>query len=45
MNAVCVTISKTLGSGEPRYEPAALAQAYFDLTRLPETDWQAELVY
>lgn len=45
VNAVCVTISKTLGSGEPRYEPAALAQAYFDLTRLPETDWQAELVY
>jgi NAD(P)-dependent dehydrogenase (short-subunit alcohol dehydrogenase family) len=45
VHATCVTISKTLGSGEPRYEPAALAQAYFDLSRQPESDWQAELVY
>ena len=45
VHATYVRIGKTLGTGEARYEPAALAQAYLDLHNQPESEWQDELVY
>lgn len=44
VHATSITITKTIGS-EPRYEPATLAQAYLELTKQPESEWQHELVY
>lgn len=44
VHATSVTITKTIGS-EPRFEPATLAQAYLNLTRQAESEWQHELVY
>jgi NAD(P)-dependent dehydrogenase (short-subunit alcohol dehydrogenase family) len=45
VHATSVTITKEIGGGEPRFEPAALAQAYLDLHHQPEAKWQHELVY
>ena len=43
VHATTVTITKGIGS-EPRFDAAALAQAYLDLHHQPETEWQPELV-
>jgi short-subunit dehydrogenase len=43
VHATIVTITKGIGS-EPRFDSAALAQAYLDLHKQPETEWQPELV-
>jgi len=45
VHATSVTITKEIGGGEPRFEPAAIAQAYLDLHHQPEAKWQHELVY
>lgn len=45
VHATSVTITKEIGGGEPRFEPAALAQAYLDLHHQPETEWQHELLW
>jgi NAD(P)-dependent dehydrogenase (short-subunit alcohol dehydrogenase family) len=43
VHATTVTITKGIGS-EPRFDAAALAQAYLDLNNQPQTEWQPELV-
>jgi NAD(P)-dependent dehydrogenase (short-subunit alcohol dehydrogenase family) len=43
VHATSVTITKGVGS-EPRFDAAALAQAYLELHNQPETEWQPELV-
>ena len=43
VHATTVTITKGIGS-EPRFDAAALAQAYLDLHHQPEAEWQPELV-
>ncbi len=43
VHATIVTITKGIGS-EPRFEAAALAQAYLQLHHQPQTEWQPELV-
>jgi NAD(P)-dependent dehydrogenase (short-subunit alcohol dehydrogenase family) len=43
VHATTVTITKGIGS-EPRFDSAALAQAYLDLHHQPETEWRPELV-
>jgi NAD(P)-dependent dehydrogenase (short-subunit alcohol dehydrogenase family) len=43
VHATTVTITKGIGS-EPRFDAAALAQAYLELHNQPETEWQPELV-
>jgi NAD(P)-dependent dehydrogenase (short-subunit alcohol dehydrogenase family) len=40
-----VTIAGYIGSGEPRFEPENIAQAYLDLHHQTEDQWQNELVY
>jgi len=44
VHATSITITKEIGSGDPRFDPAALAQAYLELHNQPETAWQHELV-
>jgi NADP-dependent 3-hydroxy acid dehydrogenase YdfG len=44
VHATSVTIAGFIGAGEPRFEPAVLAQAYLDLHHQPDTDWQDELL-
>ena len=43
VHATIVTITKGIGS-EPRFDAAALAEAYLDLHHQPEAEWQPELV-
>jgi NAD(P)-dependent dehydrogenase (short-subunit alcohol dehydrogenase family) len=43
VHVAIATITKGIGSG-PRFEPAALAQAYLGLHRQPPAEWQPELV-
>lgn len=43
VHATIVTITKGIGSA-PRFNSAALAQAYLELHNQPETKWQPELV-
>jgi hypothetical protein len=39
------TITAGIGSGDPRFDPAAVrAQAYLELHHPPETEWQPELM-
>jgi short-subunit dehydrogenase len=40
-----VTIAGYIGSGEPRFDPETIAQAYLDLHHQSEDGWDAELVY
>lgn len=44
VHATSVTITKEIGGGDPRYDPAVLAQAYLELHHQPATEWQHELV-
>ena len=44
VHATSVTITREIGGGDPRFEPAVLAQAYLELHNQPEADWQHELV-
>ena len=44
VHATSVTITSEIGGGDPRYDPAVLAQAYLDLHNQPATEWQHELV-
>jgi NAD(P)-dependent dehydrogenase (short-subunit alcohol dehydrogenase family) len=43
VHATSVTITNSIGA-EPRFDSAALAQAYLDLHNQPETEWHPELV-
>lgn len=43
VHVTIVTITKGIGS-EPRFDAAALAQAYLELHNQPEAEWQPELV-
>ena len=45
VHATSITITKEIGSGDPRFDPAVLAQAYLELHNQPKTEWQHELVY
>ena len=45
VHATSITITKEIGSGDPRFDPAAIAQAYLELHNQPKTEWQHELVY
>jgi NAD(P)-dependent dehydrogenase (short-subunit alcohol dehydrogenase family) len=44
VHATSVTITKEIGGGEARFDPAVLAQAYVELHNQPEAEWQHELV-
>jgi NAD(P)-dependent dehydrogenase (short-subunit alcohol dehydrogenase family) len=44
VHATTVTITKAIGSGEPRFEAAALAQEYLGLHHQPEAEWKPELL-
>jgi hypothetical protein len=44
VHATSVTITKDIGGGDPRFDPAVLAQAYLELHNQPEAEWQHELV-
>jgi NAD(P)-dependent dehydrogenase (short-subunit alcohol dehydrogenase family) len=44
VHATSVTIAGSIGGGEERFEPAALAQDYLDLHHQPDTEWQHELL-
>ena len=45
VHATSVTVTASIGGGEPRFEPAVLAQAFLELHKQAEADWQHELVY
>jgi NAD(P)-dependent dehydrogenase (short-subunit alcohol dehydrogenase family) len=45
VHAASVTITAGIGTGDPRFDPAAIAGAYLGLHRQPEAEWQHELVY
>ncbi|MFJ9711863.1 SDR family oxidoreductase [Streptomyces sp. NPDC101234] len=44
VHATCVTITRDIGGGEARFDPAVLAQAYLDLHNQPASAWQLELM-
>lgn len=44
VHVTSVTIAGAIGSGEARFDTAALAQAYLDPHNQPETEWQHELL-
>ena len=44
VHATSVTITGYIGGGEERFDPAVLAQAYLDLHRQPQAEWQHELL-
>jgi len=44
VHATSVTITREIGGGDPRFDPAVLAQAYLELHHQPESQWQHELV-
>jgi NAD(P)-dependent dehydrogenase (short-subunit alcohol dehydrogenase family) len=44
VHATSITITSEIGGGDPRFDPAVLAQAYLDLHNQPEAEWQHELV-
>jgi NAD(P)-dependent dehydrogenase (short-subunit alcohol dehydrogenase family) len=44
VHATSITITAEIGSGDPRFDPATLAQAYLELHNQPETEWRHELV-
>ncbi|MGI5143911.1 hypothetical protein [Streptomyces sp. CA-106110] len=44
MHATSVTITRDIGGGEARFDPAVLAQAYLELHNQPEAEWQHELM-
>jgi short-subunit dehydrogenase len=45
VHATSITITKEIGSGDPRFDPAAIAQAYLELHNQPMAEWRHELVY
>jgi len=45
VHVTTVTVTAALGEGDPRFEPAVLAQTYLALHNQPESEWQDELVY
>lgn len=44
VHATTVTITRDIGGGEARFDPAVLAQAYLDLHQQPAGAWQPELM-
>jgi len=44
VHATSVTISGFIGGGEERFDPDVLAQAYLNLHRQPQPEWQPELL-
>jgi NADP-dependent 3-hydroxy acid dehydrogenase YdfG len=44
VHATSVTITRDIGGGEERFDPAVLAQAYLELHNQPEAEWQHELM-
>ncbi|MQY39995.1 Oxidoreductase UcpA [Streptomyces sp. RB17] len=44
VHATSVTITRDIGGGDPRFDPAVLAQAYLDLHNQPASAWQHELM-
>ncbi|HEX4087315.1 MAG TPA: SDR family NAD(P)-dependent oxidoreductase [Trebonia sp.] len=44
VHATTVTITAAIGDGDPRFDPAVLAQAYLELHQQPEGEWQHELM-
>ncbi|MET8272084.1 MULTISPECIES: SDR family oxidoreductase [unclassified Streptomyces] len=44
VHATSVTITRDIGGGEARFDPAVLAQAYLELHNQPEAEWQHELM-
>ena len=45
VHATSITITSEIGSGDPRFDPATIAQSYLELHNQPAADWQHELVY
>jgi NAD(P)-dependent dehydrogenase (short-subunit alcohol dehydrogenase family) len=45
VHATSITITSEIGSGQPRFDPATIAQAYLELHNQPQAEWQHELVY
>jgi NAD(P)-dependent dehydrogenase (short-subunit alcohol dehydrogenase family) len=44
VHATSVTITRDIGGGDPRFDPAVLAQSYLDLHNQPQGEWQHELM-
>lgn len=44
VHATTVTITRDIGGGEARFDPAVLARAYLELHHQPEAEWQHELM-
>ncbi|MFF7191606.1 SDR family oxidoreductase [Streptomyces sp. NPDC008222] len=44
VHATSVTITRDIGGGDARFDPAVLAQAYLELHNQPEAEWQHELM-
>ncbi|MEV7865003.1 SDR family NAD(P)-dependent oxidoreductase [Streptomyces sp. NPDC088124] len=44
VHATSVTITRDIGGGDERFDPAVLAQAYLELHHQPEAEWEHELM-
>jgi len=45
VHATSITITREIGGGDPRFDPAAIALAYLELHNQQESAWEHELVY